>query len=156
MTFVFAESGRHYTERDLAFAQDLAGRAALAIDNAFAYQRAHNANRLKDEFLATLSHELRTPLNAILGYAQMLNLGALVGDAQTRAVAVLDPQCRLAPPDHRRRAGCVADYVGQVAARGPAARSPRHPAERRRHHAAGGRCERCVAPAHHRLPMRPR
>jgi len=89
MTFVFAESGRHYTERDLAFAQDLAGRAALAIDNAFAYQRAHNANRLKDEFLATLSHELRTPLNAILGYAQMLNLGALVGDAQMRAVTVL-------------------------------------------------------------------
>ena len=89
MTFVFAESGRHYTERDLAFAQDVAGRAALAIDNAFAYQRAHTANRLKDEFLATLSHELRTPLNAILGYAQMLNLGALRGDGQSRAMAVL-------------------------------------------------------------------
>jgi PAS domain S-box-containing protein len=89
MTFVFAESGRHYGERDLSFAQDLASRAALAIDNAFAYQRAHTANRLKDEFLATLSHELRTPLNAILGYAQMLNLGALEGDAQSRAVTVL-------------------------------------------------------------------
>jgi len=30
------------------------------------------ANRLKDEFLATLSHELRTPLNAILGWSDLL------------------------------------------------------------------------------------
>lgn len=89
MTFVLAESGRHYTEQDLAFAQDVAARAALAIDNAFAYQRAHTANRLKDEFLATLSHELRTPLNAILGYAQMLNLGALQREGYARALAVI-------------------------------------------------------------------
>src|SRR4029077_19471262 len=79
ITFVFAESGRHYSEADLAFAQEVAGRAALAIDNAMAYSRAHDANRLKDDFLATLSHELRTPLNAILGYGQMLNMGALQG-----------------------------------------------------------------------------
>jgi PAS domain S-box-containing protein len=89
LTFVLAESGRHYTEADLAFTQDLAGRAALAIDNALAYQRADSANRLKDEFLATLSHELRTPLNAILGYAQMLNLGALKEEGRARALTVL-------------------------------------------------------------------
>lgn len=30
------------------------------------------ANRYKDEFLATMSHELRTPLNSIVGYSELL------------------------------------------------------------------------------------
>ena len=40
-------------------------------------RQAEAANRVKDEFLATLSHELRTPLNSVLGWARLLATGKL-------------------------------------------------------------------------------
>jgi signal transduction histidine kinase len=89
ITLAYAESERRYTESDLRFCQEVASRAALAIENARAYREAYEANRLKDEFLATLSHELRTPLNAILGYAQMLSMRVLDAERQSRAIEVL-------------------------------------------------------------------
>ena len=48
------------------------------------------ANRVKDEFLATLSHELRTPLNAILGYARLLR-GEMIEEAgRARAIETIE------------------------------------------------------------------
>jgi signal transduction histidine kinase/CheY-like chemotaxis protein len=51
---------------------------------------AENANRLKDEFLATLSHELRTPLNAILGWTTMLRHDQVPADRLTHVFEVLE------------------------------------------------------------------
>jgi PAS domain S-box-containing protein len=53
------------------------------------------ANRVKDEFLATLSHELRTPLNAIVGWSSMLVKGKLAADDMQRAHEAILRNARL-------------------------------------------------------------
>jgi signal transduction histidine kinase len=62
----------------------------LARENEQLYREAQEANRLKDEFLATLSHELRTPLNALLGWIQLLRSGQLSPEKRERALAAIE------------------------------------------------------------------
>jgi GAF domain-containing protein len=64
ITFISAESNQSYTIDDLHLAQDMAARAANAVENARLYneaqqarEEAETANRAKDEFLAVVSHE---------------------------------------------------------------------------------------------------
>ena len=62
ITFVTGESHRRYRTGDLALAQDLARRAAVAIENATLLRALRDSDHAKDVFLATLAHELRNPL----------------------------------------------------------------------------------------------
>jgi two-component system CheB/CheR fusion protein len=85
-----------FTERHERIVEGLAAQAAVAIDNTRLYElsqrereKAEEASRLKDEFLATVSHELRSPLNAILGWARMLSENRLDKEKSARALEVI-------------------------------------------------------------------
>ncbi len=55
----------------------------------------HQANRLKDEFLAVLSHELRTPLNAILGWSQILRSSKFEQSTIDRALETIERNAKV-------------------------------------------------------------
>jgi len=83
-------TGRRYEPADVATAEDLARRAALAVYNARLYREAQEANQLKDEFLATLSHELRTPLTAVLGWTKLLRTESFDQKVTARALEAIE------------------------------------------------------------------
>lgn len=73
------EQQRKFRTRDLQLVAGIGRQIGVAIENASlisslqkALRKLREANRLKDEFLATLSHELRTPLTSIRGWTEIL------------------------------------------------------------------------------------
>jgi signal transduction histidine kinase/CheY-like chemotaxis protein len=92
---------RRFSENDLKLLQLAADRVAVAIERARLYEaeqrarlEAESANRMKDEFLATVSHELRSPLNSILGWVSLMREGKLDEEAEARALETVERSAR--------------------------------------------------------------
>ncbi|MCC3410826.1 MAG: PAS domain-containing protein [Microcoleus sp. PH2017_29_MFU_D_A] len=84
-----------FGEDDESILMQLAQAVSASIENARLYEESQQANRMKDEFLATLSHELRSPLNAILGWAQLLRNRSFSPAATARALETIERNAKL-------------------------------------------------------------
>jgi signal transduction histidine kinase len=90
-----SEKSPQYTQNDLRFVEELARRAAIAIDNERLYRESQEAGRLKDQFLATVSHELRTPLTTIVGWTSILQKNEVDSETFDKALASIQRNVRL-------------------------------------------------------------
>jgi signal transduction histidine kinase len=97
LTLLSSTPERHYGPRDLSFANELAKRTALAIENARLYREARKAIAARENFMAIVSHDLRNPLTTILMTTDLL--------------------LRDVPNDRRRRTRKHAETVQRSAAR---------------------------------------
>jgi PAS domain S-box-containing protein len=70
-------------------------REGLLASERAARGEAEKANRLKDDFLATLSHELRTPLNAIVGWSHFLQQPAATREDLAEGMAVIERNAKV-------------------------------------------------------------
>lgn len=84
LTFGAIGPSRRYGERDLAFAEDVGRRAALAVDNARLYEQAQRATEARQELLAVVSHDLRNPLSSVLMATQILLEDTTLSPAEVR------------------------------------------------------------------------
>jgi PAS domain S-box-containing protein len=93
MTFIGSPMHR-YREAELKFAETLANRAALAVENAHLYRKAQEALKARDEFLTIAAHEIRGPITSIHLAVQGLQKGKISAAAQAKLFEIIEHEDR--------------------------------------------------------------
>ncbi|HYF52052.1 MAG TPA: response regulator [Planctomycetota bacterium] len=93
MLCVAGKDSSEFVDSDEAILLQLAQLGSIAIENTLNYE-AREANKIKDEFLATLSHELRTPLTSVLAWTRMLRSGQLDNEKRNRGLEIIERNVR--------------------------------------------------------------
>jgi len=93
MTFI-GHRTRRYNDQDLEFAETLARRAALSVENARLYRGAQEALQARDEFLTIAAHEIRGPITSVHMAAQALHRGKVPADATSKVLDIIEREDR--------------------------------------------------------------
>lgn len=88
------DSGRRFDSTDFSFANAIAGRASVMLDNALLFKEVREADRRKNEFLAMLGHELRNPMAPIRYAAQIMRQPDLDDKKRLWCLDVMDRQVK--------------------------------------------------------------
>lgn len=93
LTLFFVAPGRHHTKVDLALTEELAWRAAAAVENARLFREVQQAVAVRDDFLSIAGHELNTPLTAL-----QLQIQGLKRLANKDLLPATEPSSPISPP----------------------------------------------------------
>jgi signal transduction histidine kinase len=129
LTLLSCASGRLFRPGDVAVAEELARRAAQALDSARLFEATQRAVRHRDEVLAVVSHDLRTPLATVLMGASALAATAERGDLARPKVLATAQRIRGAGDRMSRMVGDLLDLASIEEGRLALAPGPCAPAD---------------------------
>jgi len=93
ITFIGPPLGRYRTP-DLEFAETLARRTALSVENARLYRKAQEALRARDDFLTIAAHEIRGPITSVHLAVQGLQKGRTPASATPKLLEIIEREDR--------------------------------------------------------------
>ena len=110
ISLIRSETETSFTQGDLLFTEELASRAASAIENANLYEQAQEGIRVRDEFLNIASHELKTPLTSLQLQMQLI-LKMIQANGTTSSQATLENLINSSTKQIRRLAQLINDLL---------------------------------------------